>query len=79
MPGLEVRETTSYDHHHPLSHHEGKKGNLDKVSKIDRLNIEQFAYLVSRMKSLKEGPGTLLDNVIFTWCNGHRRWHVAQL
>jgi hypothetical protein len=60
----------TYDHHHPLSHHEGKQENLDKISKIDRFNIEQFAYLVGRMKSLKEGPGTLLDNVIFTWGNG---------
>ena len=60
----------AFDHHHPLSHHEGKKENLDKISKIDRFHIEQFAYLIGRMKSLKEGPGTLLDNVIFSWGNG---------
>ncbi len=65
-------EEFGYQNHHYVSHHEKrtKKDFLEVISKIDRLNIDLFAYLVGRMKSLKEGSGTLLDNVIFTWGAG---------
>ena len=31
--------------------------------------MEQFAYLVQRMKEIPEGNGTLLDNTVFVWTN----------
>jgi hypothetical protein len=31
---------------------------------IDRWNFDQFAYLVGQLKSISDGPGTLLDNSI---------------
>lgn len=43
--------------HHAISH----RGGVDK-DKIDRWYYEQFAYLLGRLKSIKEGDGTLLDN-----------------
>ena len=53
--------------HHDLSHTDNNPEKIAKLSKVDRFNIEQFAYIVGRMKSLKEGSGTLLDNCIFMW------------
>jgi hypothetical protein len=48
--------------HHEFSHHENKKEKVEAYSRIVRWHVEQFAYLLERMKAVKEGRGTLLDN-----------------
>ena len=48
--------------HHSLSHHASNPDKLAALAKIDKFHIEQFAYLIQKMKSVKEGAGTLLDN-----------------
>ena len=48
--------------HHEFSHHESKKEKYEPYSKIVRWHVEQLAYLLERMKSVKEGEGTLLDH-----------------
>lgn len=48
--------------HHEFSHHENKKEKIEAYSKIVRWHVEQFAYLLERLKAVKEGGGTLLDN-----------------
>lgn len=48
--------------HHQLSHHEGKADKLDAYEKINRWHIEQYSYLIDKLKSIKEGEGNLLDN-----------------
>lgn len=68
--GVRYPELGLPEGHHDLSHHGGDPKKLDGVAKIDRFNLEQFAYVVGRMKSLKEGSGTLLDNCIFMWGSG---------
>jgi hypothetical protein len=50
--------------HHEFSHHESKKEKYEPYSKIVRWHVEQLAYLLDRMKSVKEGEGTLLDNTM---------------
>ena len=57
FPWIGVREG-----HHSLSHHKRNKEKLEKIKKIDRYYVEQFAALLEKMKSVKEGDGTLLDN-----------------
>jgi hypothetical protein len=57
FPWIEVR-----DGHHSLSHHAGNVEKLEKIQKIDQFYVEQYAYLVRRMKATPEGEGTLLDN-----------------
>lgn len=32
------------------------------MAAITKFNIDQFAYMVKKMASLREGDGTLLDN-----------------
>ena len=48
--------------HHEFSHHENKKEKYEAYSKIVRWHVEQFSYLLERMKAVKEGGRTLLDN-----------------
>ena len=47
--------------HHELSHHQNDPGKLDKLTKIDTWQMEQFAYLLGRLKALQAGEGSLLD------------------
>ena len=68
--GINYPELPFSESHHDLSHHQNDEKKLGKISQIDRFNIEQFGYLVGRMRSLKEGNGTLLDNTIFMWGSG---------
>jgi hypothetical protein len=43
---------------------------VGKVAAITAFNISQFAYMVKKMASLREGDGTLLDNCIMMWGSG---------
>ncbi|MCC6491609.1 MAG: DUF1552 domain-containing protein [Pirellulales bacterium] len=48
--------------HHEVSHHQNEPDKIDQYSKINRWHVEQFAYLLERMRGIREGEGTLLDN-----------------
>ena len=55
--------------HHGMSHNQTKM--IDKLLKVDRFHMEQFVYLLDRMKSIQEVDGTtLLDNTLFTYGSG---------
>ena len=58
------------DGHHELSHHQSKEEKLEKIRKINRFHVEQFAYLLGRMKETREGEGTLLDNTMLIYGSG---------
>lgn len=47
---------------HGLSHHRDIPEQREKYEKIVTWHVEQFAYFLDRMRSLKEGEGTLLDH-----------------
>jgi hypothetical protein len=64
-PFLDVREG-----HHELSHHGGDKEKHRKIRDINRFHIEQFAYLLERLKNVKEGESNLLDNVMIVYGSG---------
>jgi len=46
------------DGHHSASHN----NNSDDYERISRFHVEQFAYLASKLDSMKEGDGSVLDN-----------------
>lgn len=48
--------------HHEASHHGNDASKLDQYQKISTWHVDQFAYMLDRMKSIKEGDGTLLDH-----------------
>ncbi|HEX3877100.1 MAG TPA: DUF1552 domain-containing protein [Bryobacteraceae bacterium] len=52
-PFLDVK-----DGHHSASH----ANNNDAYERITRFHVSQFAYLASKLDSMKEGNGTVLDN-----------------
>jgi hypothetical protein len=48
--------------HHELSHHQNKAEKYELYSKINRWHCEQLAYFLNKLKSVREGERTLLDN-----------------
>ncbi len=51
------------DGHHNLSHHKRKKENLDKLAVIDHYYMQQLAYFMQKLESLKDADGSsVLDN-----------------
>lgn len=59
------------EEHHGLTHHAGNQEKIAKVCKIDHYIVQQFAYFLEKMKSVKEGEGTLLDNSMVILGNGN--------
>lgn len=57
-----IREAGVNDGHHDLSHHQNDQQKIEKLQKIDAFYIEQFAYFLEKMKSIRDGEGSLLDN-----------------
>src|ERR1043166_3119995 len=56
--------------HHELSHHRNEADKMNQLKKIDKFLIEQFAYFLQQMKSVKEGEGTLLDHSLVLFGSG---------
>ena len=56
--------------HHSMSHHGSDPAKLEAVAKIDEFYMEQFAYFLGKMKSVKEGNKTLLDNSLIVYGAG---------
>jgi hypothetical protein len=57
--------------HHDMSHHGGNPEKLAKKRAIDKFHVEQLAYTLKKMKSIKEPTGgTLLDNTILVYGAG---------
>jgi hypothetical protein len=48
--------------HHEISHHKNDKDTIEEYKKINRWHVQQFARMVEKMRSMKEGERTLLDN-----------------
>lgn len=54
--------------HHNISHHMDKPESMEQYARITTWHVEQYAYFLDRLKSIKEGDKTLLDNsmILFT-------------
>ena len=50
--------------------HGGDPKKHEKLKIINRFHIEQFAYLLGKLISLKDGAGTLLDNAMLAYGSG---------
>lgn len=58
------------EQHHGISHHQNNPDRLEKIAKIDEYYVRQFAYFLERMKGIKEGSGSLLDNCMIVYGGG---------
>jgi hypothetical protein len=56
--------------HHETSHHQNEKDKIEQYSKINRWHVEQFVYLCERMRNIREGERTLLDNAMILFGSG---------
>lgn len=56
--------------HHQISHHENDKTKLEEYRRINVWHLEQYAYLLERMKKIREENGTLLDNSMVVFGSG---------
>jgi len=66
--------------HHELSHHKGNAEKLEKIATIDQFYARQFAYLLSRLREMKDPDGsTVLDNSMLVYgsalSDGNRHHH----
>jgi len=65
--------------HHSITHHQNKPELQAKIRAINTYHIQQFAYLLSRLKSIPEGEGTLLDSCMIAYgsaiADGNRHEH----
>ncbi len=68
--GVSYPELGFSDQHHSVTHHNNQEEKVNKVATITAFNVTQFAYMIKRMKALKEGAGSLLDNCIMLWGSG---------
>jgi hypothetical protein len=50
------------ENHHGSSHHAKVESKINSYKIITRWHVEQFVYLLKRLKSVQEGERTLLDN-----------------
>ena len=57
--------------HHGLSHHQGNRAKIDKITRIDTFYLEQLAYFLDRMRNTKDVDGKpLLYNSMIVWGGG---------
>jgi hypothetical protein len=68
--GVSYPELGFTNTHHSQTHHAHEAEKVRKVAAITAFNIGQFAYMIKRMHSIREGDGTLLDNCIMMWGSG---------
>ena len=43
---------------------------MDKIAKINRYHMEQFAYFLRKLQSTPDGDGTLLDHTMVVYGSG---------
>ncbi len=65
------REIGVPEGHHDLSHHGNDEKKKAKIREINKFHVSQLAYLLSRLQSIKEGDGTLLDHCMIAYGSGN--------
>ena len=58
------------DPHHPLTHHRDNPDWIEKVTQINCLHTELFAYFLKKLKSTPDGDGSLLDHSMIVYGSG---------
>lgn len=65
------REIGINEGHHDLSHHQRKKDKQAKIQKINLFHIEALAYLLGKLKTVKENGVPLLDSCLLAYGSGN--------
>jgi hypothetical protein len=57
--------------HHDLSHHQNNPVKLAKIRDINTFHIKHLARLLTRLRSIREGDGPLLDQCMIAYGSGN--------
>jgi len=55
------------DGHHSITHHQNDIVKMDKVAKIDAYLVKTFADFLQKLKSTRDGDGSLLDHSLIVY------------
>ncbi|MDG2381364.1 MAG: DUF1552 domain-containing protein [Pirellulaceae bacterium] len=58
--------------HHQLSHHQNKEEMLRQYQVISRWHVQQYAYLLNKLRQMPEHDGSVLDNSMILFGSGLR-------
>jgi hypothetical protein len=58
------------DGHHALSHHRNNQELIAQLKRIDRYLVGHYAAFLAKLRSIREGEGTLLDNCMVLYGSG---------
>ena len=58
------------DAHHPLSHHQYDPEKVALMARLNAYHVSLFAYYLEKLRSTKEGDGSLLDHVLLIYGAG---------
>jgi hypothetical protein len=58
--------------HHSTSHHQRKEDKLRQYQLINRWHVQQYAYLLGKLRGMQEREGTVLDNSMILYGSGLR-------
>jgi len=70
IPALGINQTR-----HALSHHNGDPAQLDRLTRSDAFNFEQFAYFLDRLGEVEDEDGPLLDSTVAMFGSGMAYGH----
>lgn len=56
--------------HHDISHHGRDAAKQKKIQAINTFHVEQFAYLLGKLKAVRDGDATLLDRCLILYGSG---------
>ena len=58
--------------HHQISHHENNPAKMEEYRRIGTWHVAQYAYMLEKLKAIKEGEGTLPDHSMIVFGAGIR-------
>lgn len=73
--GLAIPEIGVVQTRHELSHHNGDPEQMRRLTETDTFLIENLAYFLEQLKSVKENDNTLLDTTQVLWGSGMAYGH----
>jgi Protein of unknown function (DUF1552) len=56
--------------HHPLTHHQNQPEKMEKCARIQTYHIRLFANYLEKLRSTRDGDGSLLDHIILLYGGG---------
>ena len=71
--------------YHTMTHHGEDPDKLKWFTKSDTLYMQEWSYFLDKLKSVKEGDGTLLDHSMVVWgstggtINAHNNHHLPAI